>query len=408
MSRRLLQSLAILACICSGSLAAQDLGPRLPTGQSPLRSPLLDRYTLPGENPGKLARARLSSALEGMDQPQPQLRLRGAKEIELYRSLAPAVALILTDKAAGSASLIAPKAAAAGSASRSGMLLTNAHVVGDADEVAVIFKPPQEGAPLRPADALVGRVRKVDPVRDLALVEVPDVPANAVVIPLGAMADVQVGADVHAIGHPAGQAWTYNKGLVSQIRPGFEWQPDSSGTRHVADVIQTQTPINPGNSGGPLISDGGRLIGVNSFKQDGEALNFAVSVGEVDKFLKASEGGAFEPKLASAREKPCMMEVVYEGRASTNDAFIRNLDMSCAGKTDASLLVPDDKSKPIVFLVDSNHDGNVDAWIFDEDRDGKWDYSLWDTDFDGKPDVKGYHPDGKLEPSRYEKYQAKP
>ena len=45
--------------------------------------------------------------------------------------------------------------------------------------------------------------------------------------------------------------------------------------------------------------------------------------------------------------------------------------------------------------------------VFDEDRDGKWDYSLWDTDLDGKPDMKGIHPDGKLQPSRYEKYQAK-
>ena len=114
---------------------------------------------------------------------------------------------------------------------------------------------------------------------------------------------MQVGADVHAIGHPAGEAWTYTKGIVSQIRPGYEWQPKAS-VKHVADVIQTQTPINPGNSGGPLISDDGRLIGVNSFKKDGEALNFAVSIGEVEKFLKAADGGAFEPKLASAAKKP--------------------------------------------------------------------------------------------------------
>ena len=151
------------------------------------------------------------------------------------------------------------------------------------------------------------------------------------------------------------------------------------------------------------------MIGVNSFKHAGEALNFAVSVGEVEKFLKAAEGGAFEPKLASAApDKTCKVKVMYEGRASSNDAFIRNMDMYCTGKVNATLYVPDDKSKPIVFRADTNKDGKVDAWVFDEDRDGKWDYSLWDTDFDGKPDIKGFHPDGKLEPSRYEKYQAKP
>jgi hypothetical protein len=61
----------------------------------------------------------------------------------------------------------------------------------------------------------------------------------------------------------------------------------------------------------------------------------------------------------------------------------------------------------IVFCADTNKDGKVAAWVFDENRDGKWDYSLWDTDFDGKPDMKGLHPDGKLEPTRYERYQPK-
>ena len=166
--------------------------------------------------------------------------------------------------------------------------------MGDAREVAVIFKPRREAEKIDPATALIGRVRKLDPLHDLALVEVTGVPQDAVVIGRGTMDEVQVGADVHAIGHPVGETWTYTKGLVSQIRPGYEWT-DAAG-RHVADVIQTQTPINPGNSGGPLISDGGRLIGVNSFKKEGgEALNFAVSVGEVEKFLAAAQGGAFEP-----------------------------------------------------------------------------------------------------------------
>jgi S1-C subfamily serine protease len=57
------------------------------------------------------------------------------------------------------------------------------------------------------------------------------------------MSDVQVGADVHAIGHPKEQTWTYTKGLISQVRPDYEWSDGS--TKRKADVIQTQTPINP-------------------------------------------------------------------------------------------------------------------------------------------------------------------
>src|SRR5260370_1425792 len=122
-----------------------------------------------------------------------------------------------------------------------------------------------------------------------------------------------------------------------------------------------------------------------------------------------SGAGSTGPRLSSATEKSGKaVKVMYEGRGASNDAFIRNMDLYCAGEVTAPLRVPDDKSKPIVFRADTNNDGKVDAWVFDEDRDGKWDYSLWDTDFDGKPDMKGFHPDGKLEPSRYEKYQPKP
>jgi hypothetical protein len=74
---------------------------------------------------------------------------------------------------------------------------------------------------------------------------------------------------------------------------------------------------------------------------------------------------------------------------------------------DATLYVPDDSTKPVEFRIDSNHDGKVDNVIFDTDRKGKWSYSLWDTDFDGKPDLIGYHPDGELKPSRFEKYRPK-
>lgn len=407
MARTWLHFLSLLACLHAGALAAQDraeLGPLPPAGETPQRMPVLERYALDGTAPSPPGNARLASTLETVDQPEQPLRLRGAREIEIYRTLAPAVALIVTDKAIGSGSLIDVKQSAAGT--KSGMLLTNAHVVGDAVEVSVIFKPQKDGDKTAQSRGVPGRVRKIDTVRDLALVEVAEVPASAATIGLGSMSEVQVGADVHAIGHPSAQSWTYTKGLISQVRPGYEWQVDKA-TTHMADVIQTQTPINPGNSGGPLISEGGRLIGVNSFKLDGEALNFAVSVGEVERFLAAAQGGAYEPKVAAAPSKPCDAKVIYEGRTKDDTASIRNLDMDCSGRVNATLHAPDDESKPIVFRFDTNKDGKSDVWIYDVDRDGKWDYSLWDTDFDGKPDLIGHHPDGKVKPSRVEKYQPK-
>jgi S1-C subfamily serine protease len=208
-----------LACLPSGGLFAQELGPLLPAGPSPQRSPLLDQYAVEDTIHKPLATTSLSATLDRMRQAEPQLRLRGAREIELYRTLAPSVALIATETGLGSGSLIATKAAA-GSTAKAGLILTNAHVVGGDREVAVIFKPQQEGDKIDPAKAVLGRVLKVDAVRDLALVEAASVPANAAVINFGAMNEVQVGADVHAIGHPSGQTWTYTKGIVSQIRRG--------------------------------------------------------------------------------------------------------------------------------------------------------------------------------------------
>lgn len=408
MPRHLLQLFAFLACTHSGSLVAQDgenLGALLPSGQSMQRLALLDQYSKDETINRPFGGAGLQAALDGVEQEAPKLRLRGARDMEMYRALVGAVPLVVAGEAMGSGSLIAIKPAV-GATPKTGVILTNWHVVGDEAEVGIVFKPRELGDKIDRASVLRGRVRKVDRSRDLALVEVTGIPSSAVPIDLGALNEVQVGADVHAIGHPEGQTWTYTKGLISQIRPRYEWQTKLSG-KHIADVIQTQTPINPGNSGGPLVGDSGRLIGVNSFKKEGEGLNFAVSVGEVRKFLAEAEGGAFEPKLASASKNVCEAKVIFEGRASSDDGSIRNVDMNCTGKVNATLFVPDNKGKPIAFRFDRNNDGKVDVWIFDEDRDGKWDRSLWDEDFDGKPDLIGYHPDGEIKPSRFEKYRPK-
>jgi S1-C subfamily serine protease len=394
---------ALLAVAAASIAEAQPLRPLMPAGASP-QSGAGSAYLPGGAMPSGPVRASLAAlALAG--KPDGALRLRGAREIELYKKLAPSVALIVTEDGAGSGSLIALKAAS-GATPTSALLLTNAHVVEGATDVDVIFKPVDNGQKIDPASIRPGRVVKVDATRDLALVEVSDVPKQAATIALGRMDEVQVGADVHAIGHPGGQTWTYTKGLISQLRLGYKWE-SSPTDRHIADVIQTQTPINPGSSGGPLISDAGKLIGVNSFKVDAnEGLNFAVAVGEVEKFLAAAKNGEYEPKVAARPAKPCK-EVLYEGRAPDDKGVLRNLDTDCTGKVTASLYVPDDKGEPVVLSLDKNGDGEADAWIFDEDRDGKWDFSLWDVDFDGKPDLVGFHPDGTLTPTRYETYQPK-
>jgi S1-C subfamily serine protease len=218
---------------------------------------------------------------------------RSAKDAQIYRAVSPSVVLVATKDALGSGSLIGV-----------GEILTNWHVVKGHSDVAVFFKPATEGQAPGKNDMLAGRVTKHDEVADLALIRFPSPPGAGQVLRLGDSSEISVGLDVHAIGHPKGETWTYTKGIISQYRLGFEWQ-GSDKIKHKADVIQTQTPINPGNSGGPLVSESGTLIGVNTLKGDGEGLNFAVSVDDVKKFLARSGNRIAEGTQAPSQAPAC-------------------------------------------------------------------------------------------------------
>ena len=128
-----------------------------------------------------------------------------------------------------------------------GYILTNHHVVGEADEIQVSLI---DG---RTLDAeIVGS----DAGTDIALIKVEA--DNLTEMPIGDSEDVRVGDFVIAIGNPYGLSHTVTSGIVSALgrtnisRDGFE------------DFIQTDASINPGNSGGALVNMDGELIGINS------------------------------------------------------------------------------------------------------------------------------------------------
>ena len=201
---------------------------------------------------------------------------RSLKDIALFRAASPSVVLIVTDDSLGSGALI----------DASGLILTNSHVVGDATEIVVVFKPAREGAEPAMADMRIGEVVKTDLTSDLALIKVPTVPVGHGVLRLGDAAAVAIGSDVHAIGHPSGAAWTYTTGIVSQLRPNYEWTTEGKSFTHKADVVQTQTPISPGSSGGPLVNDAGVLVGVNTFINTvAQNQNFAVGLKDIKAFI---------------------------------------------------------------------------------------------------------------------------
>ncbi|HEY7233286.1 MAG TPA: trypsin-like peptidase domain-containing protein [Gemmatimonadaceae bacterium] len=133
-----------------------------------------------------------------------------------------------------------------------GLILTNNHVVADANKVTVILSDRRE------FDAkVVGR----DPTTDVAVIKIAG--QNLPTVPLGNDETARVGDWVLAIGNPLGLDFTVTQGIVSaKGRGGFAGLYDNPYA--VVDYIQTDAPINPGNSGGPLVNVRGEVVGMNA------------------------------------------------------------------------------------------------------------------------------------------------
>jgi serine protease Do len=141
-----------------------------------------------------------------------------------------------------------------------GYILTNNHVVEDADEVKVSFID---------GKTVDGKVIGTDPKSDLAVVKVNGVDVKSA--RLGDSDAMQIGEWVIAIGNPFGLDHTVTVGVLSaKNRSGFQ-----SG--HYEDFLQTDASINPGNSGGPLVNLDGEVVGINTMIAGiGTGIGFAV------------------------------------------------------------------------------------------------------------------------------------
>ena len=131
--------------------------------------------------------------------------------------------------------------------SAEGYILTNNHVVEDAESIEVQLNDGRRGAA-----TIVG----TDPDTDLAVLKL-DL-ANVPAITLGDSASLQVGDPVLAIGNPFGVGQTVTSGIVSALGRS------QLGINTFENFIQTDAAINPGNSGGALVDIHGNLVGINT------------------------------------------------------------------------------------------------------------------------------------------------
>ena len=157
-----------------------------------------------------------------------------------------------------------------------GYVITNQHVVQDAEKVMITFLD---------GESYIGNVVGSDRDLDIAVVKVQPTNTYLQPIKIGDSSELKVGEKIAAIGNPFGLSGSMTSGIVSQMG---RLLPQETGYS-IPDVIQTDAAINPGNSGGPLINMKGEVVGINTAIQSatGEfsGIGFAVPSNTVKKVV---------------------------------------------------------------------------------------------------------------------------
>ena len=160
------------------------------------------------------------------------------------------------------------------------LILTNAHVVADADTITVTdINGTTWGA------TLVG----ADDVLDVAVLRVTEDNESLVAAELGNSDSVEIGDWAIAIGNPLGLSYTVTLGIISGTDRDIA---KPSGIGNFNNLIQTDAAINPGSSGGPLVNAFGKVVGLNTMIARGtasgvaiEGINFAIAINGVKDVL---------------------------------------------------------------------------------------------------------------------------
>lgn len=152
----------------------------------------------------------------------------------------------------------------------SGVVITNNHVIGEADEITVILNDRRE---------FEAKVVGKDPRSDLAVLQLQNLTDTLPALELADSDDLEVGDMVLAIGNPFGVGQTVTSGIISALAR------TTVGITDFRSFIQTDAAVNPGNSGGALITSDGRLVGINTaiYSRDGgsNGIGFAIPANMV-------------------------------------------------------------------------------------------------------------------------------
>jgi putative serine protease PepD len=194
-----------------------------------------------------------SAAATTITVPSQGISSTGTSIADLYRRVSPSVVEIQTQTSTST-----PFGQQQGSGTgtgwmfdEAGHIVTNEHVIENADRVTVKFSDGTEAQA-----SVIGSDRSTD----VAVLKLDDASKAPAPLALGPLATLQVGDPVIAIGSPFGLQGTLTSGIVSALDRTIR-APDGFT---IDGAIQTDAALNPGNSGGPLLDDRGRVVGVNA------------------------------------------------------------------------------------------------------------------------------------------------
>ena len=167
----------------------------------------------------------------------------------------------------------------------SGIIVTNFHVIENADQVKVALSDRRE---------LEAEILLRDQRSDLAVLRIKDAKERFPALEFGDSDGIEVGDLVLAIGDPFGVGQTVTQGIVSALAR------TQVGVSDYSFFIQTDAAINPGNSGGALVDMSGRLVGINTaiYSQSGGSvgIGFAIPANMVRVVLASAQSGGKEVK----------------------------------------------------------------------------------------------------------------
>lgn len=193
---------------------------------------------------------------------------------------------------------------------KSGHILTNYHVIGNAQNISVT---------LYNGESYEARVVGFDPPNDIAIIKIEAPESTLHPVSMGDSSKLKVGMRVLAIGNPFELERTLTTGIVSSLNRTLEVQQDWT----IKSIIQIDAAINPGNSGGPLLDLHGRLIGMNtaiaSVSGQSSGVGFAIPVNLVSRVVPdlIAHGKVYRPEVGIQRvfetEKGLMVDRLTPG-----------------------------------------------------------------------------------------------